>query len=78
MFECSIVGIKLVDFEKDGQRMIGVKIYVTAESEKVEGLMTDSFFFSREKFPEAQKLVVGDSVIVYFNRYGKPNSIVAV
>lgn len=78
MGQFKIVGMKDVNFEtKEGQRMTGTKIYVTCEDEKVDGLMTDSFFLTQEKFPHAGDFHVGDDIIVYYNRYGKPDSIVA-
>lgn len=78
MLTCRIVGMKQVNFEtREGQHMEGVKIFITCEDDKVDGLMTDSFFLTRDKFPDADKLVVGSDVIVYFNRYGKVDSLAA-
>lgn len=78
MLDCKIVGLKQVDFNtKEGQHMEGVKIYITCEDDKVDGLMTDAFFLQKEKFPDVSNLHIGDDIIIYFNRYGKVDSLSA-
>lgn len=78
MQEFTIVGIKAVDFDtKEGQHMKGVKLFVTGEDDKVEGLMTDSFFLSYEKFSNLDQYHVGDEIVIYYNRYGKVDSLTA-
>ena len=68
----NLVGIRRnVKFTpKDGSEISGTSIYVTHENEGVEGLMTEKFFLSSNKF-NTNGLKVPCVLDLQFNRYGK-------
>ena len=72
-----IVGLKRVDFkDKDGSQIQGVKVYVNLPEDNVEGMATDSFFLSDNKFADIHDaLCVGSLIDVHYNKYGKISSV---
>lgn len=72
-----IVGLKRVDFkDKDGSLIQGVKVYVNYPEDNVEGMATDSFFLSDNKFSDYHDaLCVGSPIDVHYNKYGKISAI---
>lgn len=74
-----VVGIrKNMSFStKDGGEMSGLKLHLLCPDDRVEGMCTDSFFISSKSscYQSAVSLVPDDDVDIYFNRYGKIDSI---
>ena len=74
-----VVGIKRgMSFSgKDGEVISGLKLYLSCPDEKVEGFATDSFFISSSSgcYVAASALQPLDDIDVFFNRYGKIDSI---
>lgn len=76
--EFKVIGLGKVDFEtRDGNRIIGYSVFVTFHRSGVDGLAAEKFFISDSKF-SASPFKLGDIVEIFFNRYGKVNSIVPV
>lgn len=69
--QVSIFGTQKYDFIADnGAHICGIKVYVGYESRNVDGLETDSYFLSTEKFGE-MNVKVGEDYDVAFNKRGK-------
>lgn len=77
----NVVGIKRdMSFPgNDGKMVEGLKLYVSCPDDKVDGLMTDSFFISTSApvFSVASGLKPDMAIDIYFNRYGKIDAVVA-
>lgn len=76
MFE--IVGLREVKFDdqRTGQTVDGLKVYATCKEEKVTGLMTEQFFFGRNKFGGLFDMFhINGHFRVFYNKYGKPDDI---
>ena len=67
-----VVGIKDVNFKaKDGTEVKGLKLFVTYDDEKVEGVGTDSFFLSDNRQTEFGYLpILDDEIEIRYNRFG--------
>lgn len=74
MVDYRVVGVKRVDFDGKDGNVKGVKVYTEADDEKVDGVMTESFWFGADKFPDMQDLKLDEYINVYYNRYGKVDS----
>lgn len=76
----NVIGIKRnMSFAgNDGKKVEGLKLYVTCPDDKVDGLMTDSFFIptSSHVFVTANCLKPDMSIDIYFNRYGKIDGVI--
>ena len=73
--------MKLVGFqesvytsEKDGKTYYGKRLYFTFPKDKVEGVATDVLYVSNSNL-EGIGLYVGDDYNVYYNKFGKVESI---
>lgn len=75
MVDYKVVGVKRVDFDGKDGKVKGVKVYAEAEDEKVDGVMTDAFWFGADKFPDVQGVKLEEYFNVYYNRYGKVDSV---
>lgn len=75
-----VVGIrKDMSFNtKDGGEMSGLKLHLICSDDRVEGMATDSFFISSKAscYQAAASLQPDDDVEIFFNRYGKIDSVV--
>ena len=75
-----VVGIrKNMSFNtKDGGEMSGLKLPLICPDDHVEGMATDSFFISSKAscYQTAASLKPEDDIEIFFNRYGKIDSIV--
>lgn len=77
----SIIGIRNVDFTaKDGNRIIGVKLFCTFSAEFVEGVCAESVFVSNNVLSRSNitSLHVGDEIEVLYNKFGKVSGIVLI
>ena len=74
-----VVGVKKTSFTtKDTKETInGYNIYYSYPAIGVEGLATDRFFISLNKAGEWQPMP-GDEILIYYNRFGKVDSVVLV
>ena len=73
-----IIGIQRnVTFKYDGNSFTGTNIYTSEERPDVEGVVSQKFFFnsSKESYKVIEGLKVNDNIRIYFNRYGKPDSV---
>lgn len=71
----TLAGKKVISFTaQDGKTIDGTTLYVTNKMDGVEGQATDKFFVPAEKMPK-KDLVVGADVEIYFNRFGKVDTI---
>lgn len=67
-----VVGIRFVDFTKDGRRIVGSSVYgiIKDDTGLDEGHETDKIFVPEAKLPEGS-FRVGDTLIVGYDRKGK-------
>lgn len=71
----TVLGKKAVSFtSSDGKEIRGTTLYAGYETDGVEGMVADKLFVSTEKLPK-KDIIVGTDIEVYFNRYGKVDSI---
>ncbi len=74
-----VVGIrKNMSFNtKDGGKMSGLKLHLLCPDDHVEGMASDSFFISSSAscYGVAASLCPDDDIEIYFNRFGKIDSI---
>lgn len=72
----TIIGKKGVSFtSKEGNPITGMTIFFAFETDGVAGMATDKVFVPTAKMP-TKDVVVGKDVDLYFNRYGKVDSII--
>lgn len=71
-----VVGVqrKTLQF-KDGNSCAGCFIHLTEEREGVQGVAVENIFISAQKLGDYSPQL-GDEVNIYYNRYGKVQSIV--
>lgn len=70
-----IVGIQSVNFkdEKDGRSITGTAFFYTQEKDNVQGSFAGKMFVSNEKAARLHYTPqLGDTVRVFYNRFGKP------
>lgn len=76
-----VVGIRRdMSFDtKDGGKMSGLKLHLTCQDDRVDGCATDSFFVSSNAscYQAAASLQPEEDIEIFFNRYGKIDSIVS-
>ena len=71
----NVVGKKPLNFTtEDGKTIDGTHIFVTYEETGVEGVVAEKLFVSSTKF-DTKYVCVGDSLEIYFNRYGKVDKV---
>ena len=70
-----VIGLKGYDFvnDKTGERVQGIKLYLTYTDDKVNGYACDNVNISLAKFDENIK--PGSSVNVFYNKYGKVEQV---
>lgn len=72
----TLLGLKKVSFTAaDGKVVDGTTLYVAYDADGVEGMATDKLFVTAAKMPK-KDLVVGNDLDIFFNRFGKVDSII--
>lgn len=77
--QCKLLGFKKTSFTaKDtGAKIEGLNLYVSYADNKVDGIACDRLFLTNEKagnyIPK-----VGQTLEVEYNKYGKPDAVIAV
>ena len=72
----TVLGIKPVSFTAaDGKLIDGTTLYVAYDADGVDGMAADKIFVTAAKMPD-DDIVVGADIDIYFNRFGKVDSIV--
>jgi len=72
----TVLGLKPVSFTAaDGKVIEGTTLYVAYDADGVEGMAADKIFVTTAKMPKSN-IVVGADIDIYFNRFGKVDSIV--
>lgn len=80
----NVVGKENVNYVKNGQPVQGIKLYVTYPfgegKEGVEGIACDALYFSSRfnAYHQAALVCVGDVVDLFYNQYGKIDSLQVV
>lgn len=76
MERIEIVGRRQVDFtDKSGRQVTGVSYYYLMQREGTDGSHADKVFVSSARLPELSYVPqVGDTVDVFYDRYGKPSN----
>jgi len=75
-----VLGYRDVEFtdQKTGKVVSGISLYVSREDDNVCGVMTDKIFIGRQRLEECHYVpVVGDTIRVTYNKYGKPADVSA-
>lgn len=72
-----LVGKRTVDFERDGQRISGYRLYWEYPDDHVDGVATDTCFVSDSKGIDVYALSIGYDYTILYNKYGKVEDIVA-
>lgn len=70
-----LVGKRRVDFDRDGQRIVGYRLYWEYPDDHVDGVATDTCFVSDSKGIEIDQLFVGQEYTIFYNKYGKVEDI---
>lgn len=70
-----VIGIEKVDYKNNaGNRVMGTRLYLVYDSEKIEGRGCQIEWCGQDcEFPPA--LMVGDKVGIYYNRYKRPECV---
>lgn len=64
-----VIGIETVRYtNKDGKEVNGVRLHLTFENPKTDGLCCDSVYM---KTDVAKGVNVGDVVRIFYNKYGR-------
>lgn len=77
----NIVGVESVNFEKDGKQIKGTRFYTLEDipAGRGTGKKSDRIFLSDAKLAQMDFTpAVGQTVAVYYNRYGTPSHIALV
>lgn len=76
MFEgYEIVGIRNVDFKDKQDRLVqGLKLFLSYKDQHIVGIGTESIFVSQDKIGD-KKFKLGDKIRIYYNKYGKVDSV---
>lgn len=71
-----IVGLNRMDFVgQDGRKVDGITFYYLTEQRNVEGKVAGKFFLSSAALSQVGFVPsVGESVKLFYNRYGKVNA----
>lgn len=77
-----VIGKRIVDYVKNGERKMGVELHCTGSFERNDGQGTavERIYLSDRTsgFNAACDVQVGDSIRAYFNRYGNYDSVEVV
>lgn len=72
----TVLGKKTVSFTAaDGKVIDGTTLYVAYDADGVDGMAADKIFVTAAKMPK-QNISVGADIDIFFNRFGKVDSIV--
>ncbi|MEY8284588.1 hypothetical protein AALA13_12275 [Lachnospiraceae bacterium 50-23] len=73
--QAKLLGFMNVDFtNKNGERIVGMNIFVAFKDENVHGLKTEKFFL-KESVALPEQVKVNDTLEISFNYKGKIESI---
>ena len=75
-----VIGKQCVDYQnKDGKQIKGLKLWLAYEKKGVTGVAADPIYLSQSKLDECginpDEIKIDDLVTVFYNRYGKVESI---
>lgn len=76
-----IVGIEPINFDKDGKKISGKRLYTLEDipAGRGTGKKSDKIFLSDAKLAQLDFTpAVGQTVAIYYNRYGTPSHIALV
>lgn len=69
--DIKVIGFRNIKFKaQDGNMIEGTQYFGTFPESHTTGFMTDKFFITPQKL-HGQDIKVGDTVRVFYNRYGK-------
>lgn len=72
----TVLGKKAVSFTAaDGKVIEGTTLFVAYDDDNVIGMAADKIFISAAKMPKGN-IEVGSDIDIYFNRFGKVDSII--
>lgn len=83
-----VIGYRQVNFTaQDGNQVNGYTLFITepfdVRESNCSGVKGDKFFVKTEifeklikEFEKNNKSIIGSEIIVYYNRYGKPETII--
>lgn len=75
----TIIGFAHTEFEKNGFKCSGVNFYVTEERKNVTGVACDKVYVSDKLLAESgvklSEISVGDTLRVFYNKYGRVESL---
>ena len=72
----TVLGKKAVSFTAaDGKVIEGTTLFVAYDDDNVIGMAADKIFISAAKMPKGG-IEVGSDIDIYFNRFGKVDSII--
>lgn len=73
---CKIVGFQSVKgTNKQGQSYSGVRMFVTEERDKVQGLACDDVYVGDQFLPVGVVFNVGDEVDFVYNKFGRVQGV---
>jgi hypothetical protein len=75
-----IVGKQSVDYtNKEGNRVQGLRLYVVYEKRNVDGVATETFYFSKSMLAAAglsdSSFTCGSHINVLYNKYGSVETV---
>lgn len=68
-----LIGVQDVEYEKDGKKIVGTRLFLTYEDEKVNGLACESVYVSG--VIELPELKIGDICEILYNKYGRVSGV---
>lgn len=66
----TIIGLSFIDYERDGRRVNGTRIYATYNDDRVIGQACDSVYVP-SKVRNGADFQVGQNCKFYYDKYGK-------
>lgn len=71
--EFTVIGIEKVDYDnKQGRHVSGFRVHMTFEKKNCDGLAVETVFLNDEM---GGALSVGNTIELYYNKFGRPASI---
>lgn len=68
-----LIGLQNVEYEKDGKRIVGTRLFFTYEDDRVNGIACESVYVSGSV--DLPELKIGDVCEILYNKYGRVSGI---
>lgn len=68
-----LIGIQDVEYEKEGKKIVGTRLFLTYKDERVTGMACESVYVSGAV--DLPALNIGDVCEILYNKYGRVSGV---